>query len=65
MKLLKINDLAVILGKSPLTIRVDVSRRPRTLPPRLIMPGSNRVIWAEADVLKWLNERTRSDQVDV
>lgn len=65
MKLLKINDLAVILGKSPLTIRVDVSRRPRTLPPRLIMPGSNRVIWAEADVLKWLNERTRSDEVDV
>lgn len=65
MKLLKINDLAAILGKSPLTIRVDVSRRPRTLPPRLIMPGSNRVIWAEADVLKWLNERTRSDEVDV
>lgn len=65
MKLLKINDLAAILGKSPLTIRVDASRRPRTLPPRLIMPGSNRVIWAEADVLKWLNERTRSDEVDV
>lgn len=65
MKLLKINDLAVILGRSPLTIRCDVSRRPETLPPRLIMPGSNRVIWAEADVEKWINERTRSDQVVV
>lgn len=65
MKLLKINDLAEILGRSPVTIRVDVSRRPHTLPPRLIMPGSNRVIWAESDVKKWLNERTRSDQVVV
>lgn len=65
MKLLKINDLAQILSRSPATIRVDVSRRPETLPPRLIMPGSNRVVWAEADVHKWLNERTRSDQVVV
>jgi predicted DNA-binding transcriptional regulator AlpA len=63
MKLLKINDLAKILCKSPVTIRVDVSRRPETLPPRLVMPGSNRVIWAESDVNEWLSKRQRTGEV--
>ena len=62
MKLLKINDLAKILCKSPVTIRVDVSRRPETLPPRLVMPGSNRVIWAESDVNEWLANRQRTGE---
>ena len=63
MKLLKIDDLAKILCKSPVTIRVDVSRRPETLPPRLVMPGSNRVIWAESDVNEWLSKRQRTGEV--
>lgn len=62
MKLLKINDLAKILHRSPVTIRVDVSRRPETLPPRLVMPGSNRVIWAESDVNEWLAKRQRTGE---
>jgi predicted DNA-binding transcriptional regulator AlpA len=51
------------LCKSPVTIRVDVSRRPETLPPRLVMPGSNRVIWAESDVNEWLSKRQRTGEV--
>lgn len=62
MKILKIDDLAKILRKSPVTIRVDVSRRPQTLPPRLVMPGSNRVIWAESDVNEWLAKRQRTGE---
>lgn len=63
MKILKIDDLAKILRKSPVTIRVDVSRRPQTLPPRLVMPGSNRVIWAESDVNEWLAKRQRTGEI--
>jgi predicted DNA-binding transcriptional regulator AlpA len=64
-KLLKIKDLAEILGRSPVTVRVDVSRRPETLPPRIVMPGSNRVVWDEEDVKTWLANQKRSDVVVV
>lgn len=62
-KLLKIKDLAEILGRSPVTVRVDVSRRPETLPPRIVMPGSNRVVWDEEDVKTWLANQKRSNVV--
>jgi predicted DNA-binding transcriptional regulator AlpA len=62
-KLLKIKDLAEILGRSPVTVRVDVSRRPETLPPRIVMPGSNRVVWDEEDVKTWLANQKRSNEV--
>lgn len=64
-KLLKIKDLAEILGRSPVTVRVDVSRRPETLPPRIVMPGSNRVVWDEEDVKTWLANQKRSNVVVV
>jgi len=64
-KLLKIKDLAEILGRSPTTVRVDVSRRPETLPPRIVMPGSNRVVWDEEDVKTWLANQKRSNVVVV
>jgi predicted DNA-binding transcriptional regulator AlpA len=64
-KLLKIKDVAEILGRSPVTVRVDVSRRPETLPPRIVMPGSNRVVWDAKDVADWLAKQKRSDEVAV
>jgi len=64
-KLLKIKDMAEILGRSPLTVRVDVSRRPETLPPRIVMPGSNRVVWDANDVSEWLAKQKRSDEATV
>lgn len=36
------------------TIKVDARARPETLPPRLKIPGSSRLLWLEADVLDWL-----------
>lgn len=53
-KLLNTKDLARLLRKAPRTIEVDVTRRPHSLPPRLRIPGSRRVVWLESDVLKWL-----------
>jgi hypothetical protein len=47
--------LAELLQRTVKTIRTDVSRRPESLPPRLIIPGTARLMWVEADVLEWLN----------
>jgi len=62
MKLLKAEDLAPMLGRAASTIKTDVRRRPESLPPRLRIPGSNRVVWVEADVLEWLNEQRKASK---
>lgn len=54
-KLLNSSDLAKLLHKTKRTVEVDVTRRPESLPPRLRMPGSRKVLWLESDVHKWLD----------
>ena len=54
-KLLQTKDLARLLHKTQRTIEVDVTRRPESLPPRLLIPGSRTVLWLEADVFAWLD----------
>lgn len=54
IRMLRAEDLAPLLGRAASTIKTDVRRRPETLPPRFKIPGSNRVMWLEADVLAWI-----------
>lgn len=54
LKTLTAEDLAPLLHRSVDTIKTDVRRRPETLPPRLRIPGSNRLMWLERDVLEWI-----------
>jgi len=56
LKTLGPEDLAPLLRRSAETIKVDCRRRPESLPPRLKIPGSNRLMWLEEDVVKWLRE---------
>jgi hypothetical protein len=56
LKTLSPEDLAVLLHRSVSTIKTDCRRRPQTLPPRLRIPGSTRLMWLEADVLDWLEK---------
>ena len=56
-KLLMAKDLAMLLRRTRRSIEVDVTRRPQSLPPRLRIPGSRRVVWLEADVFRWLYEQ--------
>lgn len=66
LKIVGIAYLAPLVGRAESTIRVDVSRRPETLPPRLVIPGSNKVMWLESDVLAWLNAcRTAKPPVQI
>jgi hypothetical protein len=48
--------LSQLLHRRVSTIRCDAHRRPQSLPPRLQIPGTSKLIWVEADVLEWLND---------
>lgn len=54
MKTLSVDEIATLLHKTPRTIREDARRRPHSLPPRLRIPGSDRMLWLESDVIEWL-----------
>jgi predicted DNA-binding transcriptional regulator AlpA len=56
LKTLTPEDLAPLLGRSVSTIKTDVRRRPQTLPPRLRIPGTNRLLWLEQDVVEWIEK---------
>jgi predicted DNA-binding transcriptional regulator AlpA len=55
-KTVDIDYMAKILHKTRRTLEVDVSRRPESLPPRLNIPKSRKVLWLESDVLDWLKK---------
>lgn len=57
METLDIEQLAAILKRSPHTVRSDVTRRPETLPPRIKIPGTRRVLWRKEDVERWMSEQ--------
>lgn len=59
LKTLGPEELATLLRRSVSTIKTDCRRRPKTLPPRLKIPGSTRLIWLESDVQKWLQQCAR------
>jgi predicted DNA-binding transcriptional regulator AlpA len=66
MQTITIKQLAVILNRSPATIATEASKTPEKLPPRLILPGSRRVLWLKEDVEAWLKaHRNRKDTGDV
>lgn len=56
LKTLGPEDLAPLLHRSVTTIKVDCRRRPQSLPPRLRIPGSSKLLWLETDVVQWLQK---------
>lgn len=54
VKTLTPEDLAPILGRSVATIKADSRRKPESLPPRLRIPGSRKLLWLEEDVQAWI-----------
>ncbi|THJ45679.1 hypothetical protein E9536_40770 [Burkholderia sp. LS-044] len=56
MKLLDLDELAALLGRSPETIKKDLRRNPLSVPPRLHIPGTRLLRWRECDVDAWLAE---------
>ena len=54
IKTLTPEDLAPILGRAVTTIKTDARRKPESLPPRLRIPGSKKLLWLQSDVEAWL-----------
>ena len=48
--------LVPLLHRELQTIKVDARRKPESLPPRLVIPGSSKLLWLESDVVAWIND---------
>lgn len=53
-KTIGVDEIAALLRKTPDTVRNDITRRPESIPPRLLIPG--RLLWLERDVIDWINQ---------
>jgi predicted DNA-binding transcriptional regulator AlpA len=56
MHLLDINELGALLKRAPETIKKDLKRNPRAVPPHLHIPGTRLLRWREQDVHYWLDK---------
>lgn len=56
LQTITVEQLSEILGRSPKSISVDVTRNPDSLPPVLRVPGSRKIRFRLADVLRWMDE---------
>ncbi len=61
-QLIGIDELAKMIDRKRNTIRVDVTRRPDTLPPKVKLPGSRRVLFKKDDVKKWIDSFTEGEK---
>lgn len=55
-KLLDVDELAQLLGRSAGTIKKDLKRNPSAVPPRVHLPGTRLLRWRPRDVERWINE---------
>jgi len=56
IKTIGVEELSTLLRRAVETIRSDARRRPETLPPRIVIPGTSKLLWLEEDVLAWIKE---------
>ncbi|HET8870495.1 MAG TPA: hypothetical protein VFM48_08620 [Aquabacterium sp.] len=58
-RLLTLEELVPYTGRKLSTLRVDVSRRPETLPARWQVPGTRKCLWRLRDVLAWMEDNSQ------
>lgn len=56
IKTLGVQELAALIHRAVPTIKSDVNRKPDSLPPRVLIPGSKKLVWLESDVAEWLRK---------
>ncbi len=54
LQLIDASSLGKLIGRSTKSIKIDANRRPETLPPRFVIPGTRKVQWRVADVRRWM-----------
>jgi hypothetical protein len=50
LNLVSVEQLSLLLHKSPASIRSDASRNPTALPPICRLPGNKRLLWRAEDI---------------
>lgn len=50
LELISVEQLSLLIHKSPASIRSDASRNPHALPPICRLPGSKRLLWRTEDI---------------
>ncbi len=63
LETIKVDGLAQILGRSPATIRTQMSRSPERVPPHLA--GSWPKVWRLVTVLDWLDKLDGNQRTSV
>jgi hypothetical protein len=56
--------LAPLLHRKVSTIKTDARRKPESLPPRLLIPGSSKLLWVESEVIDWLKSCSTAKPVE-
>ena len=60
-KILKVEEVAAILRRSPKTVSKDMSANPERVPPPFRLPGSKTPLWYESGVYAWLEKVSGRD----
>lgn len=55
-----IRQLSIEINLSEKTIRSTLTKNPRALPPRLLIPGQKRLLWLRSDVEKFYEAQVRA-----
>jgi hypothetical protein len=50
LALVSVEELSLLMHKSPASIRSDASRNPSALPPICRLPGNKRLLWRVEDI---------------
>lgn len=56
IKTMGVDELSHLIFRAVPTIKNDLYRKPKSLPPRIVMPGSKKLVWLEADVFAWMEQ---------
>lgn len=51
---LDIEGLSPLLKRAASTLRVDMCRKPESVPPAIYVPGTTKPLWLVSDVIEWL-----------
>jgi predicted DNA-binding transcriptional regulator AlpA len=49
-------ELAELLGRSVKSIQIDTRRKPHTLPPLFVIPGTKLLRWRKSEIREWMQE---------
>jgi len=56
MKIVGIKYICDLLNKTERTIRVDIVKKPQCVPPPIIIPGTNLLLWKTDVIDDWLDK---------